>query len=339
MDMRCDWSIDCNNYDNNYYSCEETTENVKDNFNLRRFYSSEGYDILINGVEERCLIQTSSNPLRELNDSRIIHCPITANIKRGHYVQHEDSTWIVDTNVVNVDGAYYTARMSRCQYLLRWQNRNGKIVERWAYASDQTKYSNGEKGSSTLTIGDNQYGLLLPIDEETKFLKRNMRFSFDFDDAEEPDIYELTNRKVNLNEGTMLLSFSFSAFDKNSDKQITLENGVLAWICDYNASAVPSLSTANQDNITYSISGNSKLKYGIARNYTAIFTDEKGNSVAPPPFMWNVVSNFDISQATDGNQIRLQVKDKNCINKMFQLQLVVGSSVVSEIVITVVDNF
>ena len=64
----------------------------------------------------------------------------------------------------------------------------------------RSKYSSGVKGNSTITIGDNQYGLTLPIDDETKRLKRDMRFPIDLEDAGQPDIYVLTNRKVRSEE-------------------------------------------------------------------------------------------------------------------------------------------
>ena len=203
MNMRNDLSIGGNeSFSDIYYSAVETVQNVKENFDLRRYHSAEGKSIDINGIMERCLVQLPSNPLRELNDYRKIQCPITADVKRGYYVNYENTIWIIDTNVANIDDTYLSARMSRCQYLLRWQNKNGHIIERWAYSSDQTKYSNGEFGNKAVTVGDNQYALLLPIDEETKLLKRNMRFAMDFEDSDEPDIYKLSNRKVNLNNET-----------------------------------------------------------------------------------------------------------------------------------------
>ena len=54
---------------------------------------------------------------------------------------------------------------------------------------------------------------------------RIMRFPIDFEDAEKPDIYKLTNRKVNLNNneyfgrgGTMVLTMSYDAFNADEDK-------------------------------------------------------------------------------------------------------------------------
>lgn len=337
MNMRNDWTIKEETLDDLFYSKEETIANVKENFDIRRFRSSEGYDIRINGVIERCIVQTSSNPLRELNDFRKIHCPITADVKRGYYVEYENSIWIIDTNVVNVDGAYLSTRMSRCQYILRWQNKNGQIIERWAYASDQTKYSSGEKGDSTITIGDNQYGLLIPIDPETKQLKRDMRFSFDFDDAEEPDIYKLTNRKIILSEGTILLSFAFASFDKGKDCQVTLEDGSKVWICDYH-SPTPSQIPDETTDLSVLINGGKALRCGRAKTWTAIVKDKSGNEIDNCSLDWSITSNFNITRTDHDNKIQLRIDDDSLIGESFLLSVTANNIATANIKVTVAEG-
>lgn len=355
MNMRNEWTIgESETFSDAFYSKEESIQSVKDNFDIRRYHTAEGYDIEINGITERCLVQMSSNPLRELNDIRKIHCPITADVKRGYYVKYEDTVWIIDTNVANIDGAYLSTRMSRCQYLLRWQNQNGELIERWGYSSDQTKYSNGQTGNNVITIGDNQYCLLLPIDEETKRLKRGMRFAVDFEDSDEPDIYALTNRKVNLNNelyfdrgGTMTITLSFDALNRDKDKQVVLEDGRKVWICDYRDIDSPSPTPPKPSNpnetavLNATISGTTNIRIGVTRTYTATLSDNDGNAVQwdDTKYCWNVVSDFDVSQTATENKISLTVEDEDFIDSSFLLQLIKldDGSVISEIEITVID--
>lgn len=341
MNLRREWRESEEQISDRFYTVEETVSNVVENFDLRRYRSTEGYDIEINGVMERCLVQTSSNPLRELNDYRKIHCPMTADVKRGYYVKYENETWIIDTNVVNVDGAYWTTRMSRCQYVLRWQNSSGEIIERWAYASDQTKYSNGETGNATIMIADNQYGLLLPIDSETKLLKRGMRFAFDFDDAEVPDIYDLSNRKINLAEGTIQLSFSFDAFNKDKDKRVTMPNGLDVWICDYHSPTAPTPPPETDETavLSASISGSSQLKLGSSRIYVVTFTDKNGAEVTNTDFIWNIVSDFEVDKIENGNTVKLCVEDDSLIGESFLLQVVINEQVMAEIELSISGVF
>lgn len=350
MNLRKEWVKDSfESLDGRFYNKEETINEVKDNFDIIRFHSAEGYDIKINGISERCLVQMPSNPLRELNDYRKIHCPIAADVKRGYYVIHENNVWIIDTNVANVDGAYLSTRMSRCQYLLRWQNNEGEIVERWGYSSDQTKYSNGETGNSIITLGDNQYSLLLPIDEETKLLKRNMRFVMDFEDSDKPDVYRLTNRKVNLNNelyfdrgGTMSITLTFTEFNHDTDKQVRLCDGKKIWICDYkntNSPTPPQPDISNETtDLFVTISGNKNLKVGFSRTYKATIKDIDDNEVDwDDNYSWNVVSAFDVVQTVNNNQIKLLVEDESHIGDSFLLQFIADGTIMSEIKVIVCD--
>lgn len=348
--MRNDWTIDGEeNLSDIFYSREETIQSVKENYDIRRYYSAEGYDLVINGVTERCLVQMPSNPLRELNDYRKIHCPITSDVRRGYYVNYENSVWIIDTNVANVDGSYLSTRMSRCQYLLRWQNSYGDIVERWAYASDETKYSNGYTGNQYIKVGDNQYGLLLPIDDETKKLKRGMRFPVDFDDAEEPDVYELSNRKIKLHDethsglgGTITISLSFDAFNKDVDKLVTLNDGREVWICDY---VEPKHYTADlkQDEtkvLFAKIEGSDKLKCGYSRRYDVKFLDANKCPVEDCVFNWNIISDFKIENMVTKNSIELLVENESCVGSSFLLQILDSNDgVLTEKEISIVQAF
>lgn len=321
MNMRDEWTIgNEETFSDIFYNKEESIQSVKDNFDIRRYYTAEGYDLEINGVMERCLVQTSNNPLRELNDYRKIHCPITADVKRGYYVKHEGTVWIIDTNVANIDGAYLSTRMTRCQHLLRWQNPKGDIIERWGYSSDQTKYSTGETGNNTITVGDNQYCLLLPIDEETKLLKRGMRFAMDFEDSEEPDIYRLTNRKVNLNNelyfdrgGTMTVTLSFDALNHDKDKRITLSNGNEVWICDYippSTHLLPPDGTTDLWTMKIDCPNLEIKPTGYSKTLTAnLYNIDTGERITDVVYEWSIQSDISefISYTTTDNILKISL--------------------------------
>ena len=253
---------------------------------------------------------------------------------------------MVDTD----DKTYHSGYMYLCTVPLRWQNSEGKIIERYVYAEDFTKYSNGVTGNNTITIGDNQYGLTLPVDDETKKLKRDMRFPMDFDDSEQPDIYKLTNRKVKLSDnqyfgrgGTMIVTMSFDAFNPNDDKKVTLEDGQEVWICNYNNSHTPLPPTPPEPDETTDlrcvISGNTNLKNGYRRSYTVTFTDKDSNSIdwQKVNYQWKVVSDFEVKQTITDNKITVSVNDENLIGGSFLVQIVVGEIVLSDIKINIVE--
>jgi len=269
----------------------------------------------------------------------------------GDYVKWNNQMWLI--TLVDVDEKTWNrGYMYLCTVPLRWQNSEGKIIERYVYAEDFTKYSNGVTGNNTITIGDNQYGLTLPVDEETKKLKRDMRFPMDFDDSEQPDIYKLTNRKVKLSDnqyfgrgGTMVVTMSFDAFNTNEDKKVVMENGQEVWICNYNNSSSPLPPIPQPPNETTDlrcmISGNTNLKNGYRRTYTVTFKDTTGNIVdwKGLNYQWNIVANFKISQNEHENKIDLFVDNEDLVysKTSFLLQIIVQDVVITETKIHIIE--
>ena len=242
----------------------------------------------------------------------------------GDYIEWNNQIWLV-TLVDTDDKTYHSGYMYLCTVPLRWQNSEGKIIERYVYAEDFTKYSNGVTGNNTITIGDNQYGLTLPVDDETKKLKRDMRFPMDFDG------------------GTMIVTMSFDAFNPNDDKKVTLEDGQEVWICNYNNSHTPLPPTPPEPDETTDlrcvISGNTNLKNGYRRSYTVTFTDKDSNSIdwQKVNYQWKVVSDFEVKQTITDNKITVSVNDENLIGGSFLVQIVVGEIVLSDIKINIVE--
>ena len=270
----------------------------------------------------------------------------------GDYIEWNNQIWLVTLLDPN-EKTYHSGYMYLCTVPLRWQNSEGKIIERYAYSEDFTKYSTGVTGNNTIQIGENQYGLTLPIDSETKKLRRDLRFPIDFDDAEQPDVYDLTNRKVNLNNneyfgrgGIMVVTMSFGAFNATNDKKVTLEDGKEVWICDYKEVheelSDPTTPPENPDEMTdlrVGIDGKETIRCGVTRTYTALFTDLDGNAVEDVNFSWNVVSDFTVEQNVDSNKIELKVDDDSFIDESFILQLLVDGTVKTELEITVIGIF
>ena len=272
----------------------------------------------------------------------------------GDYIEWNNQIWLV-TLLDTDDKTYHSGYMYLCTVPLRWQNSEGKIIERYVYSEDFTKYSSGITGNNTITIGDNQYGLTLPIDSETRKLARDMRFPIDFEDAEKPDIYKLTNRKVNLNNneyfgrgGTMILTMSYDAFNADEDKRVVMDNGKEVWVCNYTEVSSPTppsepTTPDETEDLSVTISGTTNLKIGVTRNYTATLSDKDSNVVQwdDTKYGWNVASDFDVKQSVTENKISLTVEDEDFIDSSFLLQVIKlnDSSVLSEIEITVIDVF
>lgn len=318
-------------------------ELVKINSQMQKHFEDtyDTEDVLINGLPNKLMIikDTDGNTFKK----KIKACHDN-KFNLGDYVLWNSQYWLI-TLLDPDEKTWNRGYMYLCTVPLRWQNSDGEVVERWAYSEDFTKYSSGVTGNNTLKIGDNQYGLTLPIDSETKKLKRDKRFAIDFDDAAEPDIYVLTNRKVNLNNnqyfgrgGIMTTTMSFDAFSPGKDKYVALEDGSKVWICDYRPPTVlPAPPIPNET--TVSISGGATLRCGRVKSWTVRFTDTDGNEVIDYDFKWNVVSDFDVAQTVNGQKIQLKIDDEQTIDCSFLLQVTdMNNVVIAEIEITVIEG-
>ena len=305
-------------------------------------------DVLLNGEPFKLMIikDTDGNTFKKK-----IKSPHGRKFNLGDYVQWNGQTWLI-TLLDPDDKTWCRGYMYLCTVPLRWQNSDGKIVERFAYSEDFTKYSKGSIGNFVTKIGDNQYGLTLPVDSETKKLKRDMRFPIDFDDAEIPDVYELSNRKVSLNNneyfgrgGTMILTLSLEAFNSNTDFKVEFpeDSGKEVWICDYTSPSTPLPSPPLDEtpDIKISIAGNPIVRIGFKRTYTAVVSTNNGCEIDwdDTSYEWNIESSFLINKNIDGNKIEVLVNDETLIEESFLLQVINknNQSILSELRVTVKD--
>lgn len=88
---------------------------------------------------------------------------------------------------------------------------------------------------------------------------------------------------------------------------------------------------------TAEISGNTELKCGLPRTYTATFKDASGNEVTDVACTWNVISDYTVEQIVTGNQIELYYEDDTAIGETFLLQVLVDGTVLKEIEIMFID--
>lgn len=294
----------------------------------------------------RCIVQGNSPDTQLKSLERTVLFPI-GTVNTGMYVYFDNAFWLVVSYPSN-NKCYEKVTVQMCQYKLRWQNPEGKIIERWVYSEDFTKYSSGVSSGNVVSIGDNQYGLTLPIDNETKQLKRDMRFAIDFDDAAIPEVYKLTNRKVMLNNngsfgrgGTMIVTMSLNEFNKATDKRVLISDGVEVWICDYTyPTENDNTPTDPKTSVVGEIKGAKTIKIGISRTYTASLTHENGQPLEwSDQFKWNIISDFDIDSIINGNKITLCVEDDSLVDEKFKLEILQESEVVCDTVITVIGAF
>lgn len=263
-------------------------------------------------------------------------------VKIGDYIHDtkDDTYWLVYT-AFNVNDIEYTGKLIQCNYLLKWQLSDGKIIQRWANIVSASKYDTGENGNSIITLSSNNFTILMGYCDEALELEEKRVFI----DIRKPPkkVFKITRGDdVLYNAGSigMLLSFIADKTELNKDK----DNQELG-ICDYIHPSIPTPPQPSNPNetadLSAKISGNTNLRIGVTRTYTVTLSDKEGNAVQwnDTKYSWNVISDFDVRQTVTENKISLTVEDEDFIDSSFLLQVIKlnDSSVLSEIEITVID--
>ena len=108
MNTRQEWLN--TDYTSQFYSTEETINEVKENFDIRRYYSAEGANVIVDGIECRALVQYFTNPLNQAKYDRKLHVPMEISINTGSLIEYEGFNWLVTGNVDDLQ-AYKSAGM------------------------------------------------------------------------------------------------------------------------------------------------------------------------------------------------------------------------------------
>lgn len=272
-----------------------------------------------------------------------------SSIKIGDYIHdiRDDTYWLVYTSF-NVNDIEYTGKLIQCNYLLRWQLSNGKIVQRWANIVSASKYNVGKNGNSTIVLSSNNFTILMGYCDEALELEEKRVF-IDIRKSNPKKVFKITRgNDVLYNAGNMgsLLSFIADKTEFNYEK----DNQELG-ICDFTDISTPTPLFIEPDtptdpsnpnkttDLSATISTTGNLKVGFFRTYTVNFTDKNGDVVdwSTVDFSWNVVSDFEVEKLKTDNKIKLKVNDEERIGSSILLECIVDGTVVGKIKITVVE--
>ena len=289
--------------------------------------------------EIQCMIQGNSADTYLKSTERIVLSPI-GTVKAGMYIFFENRYWLIVGYPSN-NKSYEKSVIKLCQHRLKWQDSDGKIIERWTSVQSSSKYDDGLKESNTITLTSDSIMLFLPNDDETLTLDGKRIF---IDKKNPPDKVYIVSRA-----DSVLYDYGedhggiFTFITEKTELNKTTDRPDLG-ICDYIS---PTTSPENDDETTISsgtitgtISGNKNLKVGFARTYAASLADENGDSVEwSDGFKWNIVGDIEVGLTENGNKVELFVEDEDLVDSTFFLQILNGNSVITQIEITVVGTF
>ncbi len=261
-------------------------------------------------------------------------------INIGDYVEWANSHWLVVT-CDSDDEIYRDGKLNQCNYLLKWQNESGEIIERWAVILSASKYNDGTSGGNVITLGSDQLSVAIPLDKEALKLKKSMSKKFFIDyNTEDPTAYELTGTG---NVPDTYNGHGITSWIIKECAYTASEDDLKYGVCNYKAIDTPTPPyPSNPDkttDLTAVISGNTNLRNLYRRTYTVTFRNMDGDTInwQEVNYHWNIAADFDVKQTVNDNKITVSVNDENLIGDYFLLQIIVSETVVDEIKINIVE--
>lgn len=196
---------------------ERSLKQTQTNISNKIVHSLSCHTVLINGVEQTVSIL---NQREDMSLKKICALP-EDTLQHGAIVDFAESKWLITELDAN-DEVYASGTMQRCNYLLKWLDKNGSIVEKWCIVEDGTKYLIGEKAEDMMSIGDARIAITIGKDKDTIELGRGKRFLVDDLDAKAPLAYQITkpNKLYNVYDNEGVFRFILNEVNMTDDDNV-----------------------------------------------------------------------------------------------------------------------
>ena len=245
--------------------------------------------------------------------------------------------YLICTESFNIDDIHWQGKFTLCNWILKWQNKNGDILEYPCNDINSTQYNSGEQSNKQFTIGSSQHLIILPCDENTIALASPQRFFLDKNKVNPTSFIVTQNDTTSYGygkKGLVRVTLYECATNNDTDR---IDLG----ICDYFEK--DEIRTDNSDHkaaskavISYSTTviksgGDTQVFYGS-------FIDELGNELLDIAPNWKIVCDFsDALQVEEVDRgVAIGIDDDSYIDEEFKLVLSdEGGNLSSDIIIRV----
>lgn len=218
----------------------------------------------------------------------------------------KDNEYLICTEAFNIDDINYKGKFTLCNWMLKWQKKDGTILEYPCYDMNSTQYNSGEQYNRNFTIGSSQHMLTLPCDENTIELSNPQRFYLDKATINPTTFIVTQNDTTSYNYGKKGLVKVTVYEHPNNPETDRPDLGICDYIdindCykDENIYCHKTFKAAIEYNTTIIKSG------GDSQVFIGKFYDDKGNEIKDIVPHWTIVCDF---------SDRLQVKEfDNCLS-------------------------
>ena len=237
------------------------------------------------------------------------------------YDAKADEHWLC-TESFDIDGIHFQGKFTQCNWMLRWQNDKGEILEYPCQDINATQYNSGERANQQFVIGSAQHMLTLPSDENTIMLSTPRRFYLD-KNMVHPTSYIVTqNDTSSYNYGKKGLCKVMVAQCVDDSKNDRPDLG----ICDYIdfTNIVTDVPVENEKETAKIVYSTTRIKSGgSSQVFKAEFQDFNGNEVTGIIPVWNITCDFKehLEIKESGNEIEIGIDNDDYVDEEFKLTL------------------
>ena len=240
----------------------------------------------------------------------------------------KENEYLICTEAFNIDDMNFKGKFTLCNWMLKWQKKDGTVLEYPCYDMNSTQYNSGEQSNKNFTIGSSQHMITLPCDENTVELSSPQRFYLDKATINPTTFIVTQNDTTSHNHGKKGLVKVTVYEHPNNPATDRPDLG----ICDYIDTSVDIMY---KDICCCKVS-KAVIEYntaviksgGDSQRFIGKFYDEKGNEINDITPHWTIVCDFsDVLQAKEiDNCLSIGIDDDSYIDEEFKLVCSDGNS-------------
>ena len=235
----------------------------------------------------------------------------------------QKSEYLICTEAFDIDGIHHEGKFTLCNWILKWQKKDGTILEYPCHDINSTQYNSGEQSNRNFVIGSSQHMLTLPCDENTVELSTPQRFYLDKATINPTSFIVTQNDTTSYNYGKKGLVKVTVMEHPNNAESDRPDLG----ICDY---IDVDMNDANGDICCCRIA-KAVIEYdttviksgGDSQRFISKFYDEKDNEVTNIVPHWTIICDFSDKLIVEefDNGVSIGIDDDSHIDEEFKLIL------------------
>lgn len=170
MNIRTEWMTDKDYFGEDYNNNLLLDDGIA-RFNLQQ-QSLEGRDALIDGKEERIVVQNHTNPINQAKYDKKVSFPIGSSVHRGSLLEFDDKKWLLTSKVFD-KYAYLVGSVLECNGVLSVYKNNLLYEVPYVIESQVRLYQLQDEGTRVIRNPDTTIVLRVQDNEVTRNISRN----------------------------------------------------------------------------------------------------------------------------------------------------------------------